>query len=924
MSVRNLDILLRPRSVAVFGASNRPGRVGTVVMRNLLRGGFRGPVMPVNPRHQAVAGVLAYPDAKSLPLVPDLAVICTPPTTVPEIVRALADAGTRAAVVLTAGLSKGRDARGKPLLEALEEAAGRRGFRVLGPNCLGLVVPGVGLNASFAHVDARPGELAFLSQSGAIGTAVLDWARGAGVGFSCFASIGDAADVDMADLLDWFGADPDTRAILLYLESLAGGGGAPRAARKFLSAARAAARNKPVLVLKAGRHAEAAKAALSHTGALAGADDVFDSALRRAGVLRVERVDELFDAAETLVRSPRLRGNRTAILSNGGGLAVLATDTLIARGARLAELSPATIAKLDAVLPSTWSRANPVDLIGDAPGERYEQALSIVLEDPGVDVVLVLHAPTAVASGEDAARAVARVVGRLGPRRAALPAVVTSWIGRTGVEPARRILRDAGIATYDTPEDAISACAHLLAFHRNQELLMETPPSLPEGDAPDTARARRVIESALAAGRELLSDPEAKELLAAYGIPVVATRIARDAEEAARVAAELGFPAALKILSPEVTHKSDVGGVALDLADAASVREAALRMAERLRAERPEATLEGFIVQPMVRRRGALELIVGLAEDALFGPIVLFGQGGTAVEVIADRAVALPPLNAHLARDLVGRTRIARLLAGWRDHPPTDLDALLRTLVRLAQIAVDLPEVAELDVNPLLADARGVLALDARVRVRRATVSAAERLAIRPYPRELEETLALPDGRRVFVRPIRPEDEPALHAFHAHLHPDDIRFRFFNLVRELPHSQAARFTQLDYDREMAFVALPVAYEEPAGGAPREGDLLGVVRTVTDPDNERAEFAIVVRSDEKGRGLGHLLLEKMIRYCRGRGTREIVGQVLPDNRAMLELAHSLGFTSRFLADEGAVEVRRALHEGPARPRRTRAR
>jgi acetyltransferase len=741
---------------------------------------------------------------------------------------------------------------------------------------------------------------------------VLDWAREARIGFSCFASLGDSADVDVADLLDWFGADPGTRAILLYLESIAGRRAGPaRAARKFLSAARAAARNKPVLVLKAGRFAEGAQAALSHTGALAGADDVFDAALRRAGMLRVARIDELFDAAETLSRSPRLRDNRMAILSNGGGLAVLATDTLVARGGRLATLAPATITQLDAVLPPTWSRANPVDLIGDAPGERYEKALSIVLEDPGVDVVLVLHAPTAIASGEEAARAVARVVRALGARRAALPSVLTSWIGRAGAEPARRVLREAGIASFDTPDDAISACAHVLAFRRNQELLTETPASPAAERAPRADEAHGIVAAALAAGRELLSEPEGKAVLAAYGVPVVETRVAVDPEQAVRMANEIGYPVALKILSPDVTHKSDVGGVALDLDAPQGVLRAARQMAERLRSHRPDARLEGYTVQPMVRRPGAVELIAGIASDAIFGPVLLFGQGGTAVEVIADRAVGLPPLNANLARDLIGRTRVSRLLAGWREHPPANLDALARALVQVAQIAVELPEVVELDVNPLLADARGVLALDARIRVRRADGAAADRLAIRPYPRELEETIALADGARVFVRPIRPEDEPAHHAFHARLQPEDVRFRFFNLVRELPHSQMARFTQIDYDREMAFLALPAEGAGAAGRAPAEGETLGVVRAIADPDNERAEFAIVVRSDQKGRGLGHALLEKMIRYCRARGTREIVGQVLPDNRPMLELAQALGFESRFLPEDGAVEVRLAL-------------
>lgn len=913
MSIRNLDALLRPRSVAVIGASHRPGSVGAVVMRNLLRAGFAGPVMPVNPNVAAVAGVLAYPAVDRLPVVPDLAVICTPAATVPEIVRALGDAGSKAAAVLSAGFAHTTASAGKPSLASLLDAAGRRGFRLLGPNSLGLLVPGIGLNASFAHLDALPGELAFVSQSGALGTAALDWARHAEVGFSCFASLGDAADVDAADLLDWLGADAGTRAILVYLESLGGAraGSSPsgpvRPARKLLSAMRAAARNKPVLVLKAGRVAEGARAAFSHTGALAGADDVWDAALARAGALRVARLDELFDAAETLVRAPQLRGDRVAIVSNGGGLAVMATDSLVRQGGRLVVLAPETIERLDGVLPPTWSRANPVDLIGDAPGERFEQALRIVLADPGVDVVLVVHAPTAIASGEEAGRAVARVVRETSPERAT-PSVLTSWVGHATAEAARRVLHEAGIPTYASPEAAISAYTHRLAHRRAQEMLMETPPSLPSEFVPDLASARAVLARARTAGHDFLSEPESKSILKAFGVPVVETRVARDADDAERLATELGFPVALKLLSPDVTHKSDVGGVALDLESAQDVRHAARTMADRLATLLPNARLEGYTVQQMARRPRALELIAGIANDSIFGPVVVFGHGGTAVEVLGDRALALPPLNLQLARALVERTRVVRLLAGFRSQLPADLDALASALVRIAQIAVDLPEVLELDVNPLLADPDGVLALDARVRL--APSIPADRsthLAIRPYPRELEETIVLPSGRAIFVRPIRPEDEPAHHAFHAKLEPDDVRFRFFNLVRQVPHSQMARFTQIDYDREMAFVALPP--EQQTLGAARE--TFGVVRTVTDPDNERAEFAIVVRSDQKGEGLGWALLEKMIRYCRARGTRELIGQVLPDNRAMLDLARRLGFSSRLLGEDGVVEVRRVL-------------
>lgn len=889
MSVRNLDALFEPRAVAVIGASTRPQSVGSVVMRNLLRGGFQGAVMPVNPNHEAVAGVFAYPVVASLPVAPDLAVICTPPATVPHLVAELGDRGARAVVVLTAGLSGIREGRGGDLQQAMLRAAGRKGVRILGPNCLGILVPGIGLDASFAHVEALPGRLAFVSQSGALCTAVLDWARPRGIGFSHFVSLGDSADVDVGDVLDYLGAEPSTGAILLYLESV-------RAARKFMSAGRAAARNKPVIVIKSGRVTEGARAAASHTGALAGADDVHDAAFRRAGMLRVHEIQELFDAAETLARSRPVGGDRLLIVTNGGGPGVMATDALVAGGGVLAELSADTRRKLEEVLPPTWSGANPVDIIGDAPGSRYAAALRILLADSEADGLLVVHSPTAIASSQDAARAVAETVAEVGRRRA----VLTSWLGDEAAEPARRILREAGIATYDTPGDAVRAFLHMVRYRRNQDQLMETPPSLPREFVPRTAAARAVIEKAMGAGREMLSEPDSKEVLSAYGIPTVETRIADDIEGAVKLATELGFPVALKILSPQLTHKTDVGGVALDLENTEAVREAAYGMSRRLCEVRPDARLEGFAVQRMARRPGAHELILGVFTDPVFGPVLLFGRGGIAVEVIADRAVGLPPLNMNLARELMGRTRVSRLLEGYRGRPPADRDAIGLALIQLSQLVVDLPEVLEVDVNPLVADEEGVLALDARIRI--GSEAPRERLAIRPYPSELEEEVELPAGRSVAVRPIRPEDEPAHRRFFERLHPDDVYLRFFNSVRDIPHSQLARFTQIDYDREMAFIAC-----EPGP----EAETLGVVRAIANPDNTQAEFAIIVRSDLKGQGLGRALLEKMIRYCRGRGTGELVGEVLSGNRPMLSLARSLGFSRRFDQERGVFDVRLTL-------------
>ncbi|MBI2880545.1 MAG: GNAT family N-acetyltransferase [Candidatus Tectomicrobia bacterium] len=891
MSVLNLDSLFRPSSIAVIGASNRPQSIGAVIMRNLLAGGFAGPVMPVNPSHDAVAGVWAYQNVAGLPVPPSLAILCTPAPTVPGLIAELGQRGTRAAIVLSAGLAREPQAEGPSQREMLE-AARPHALRILGPNTLGLLAPGVGLNASFAHTGALPGRLAFIAQSGGLATAVLDWARSNGIGFSHFVSLGDMADIDFGDILDYLGSDPETSAILLYIESI-------RDARKFMSAARAAARNKPVLAIKSGRVPEGARAAASHTGALAGADDVYHAAIRRAGMLRVFEVDELFDAVETLGRSRPVKGDRLAILTNGGGPGVIATDALVSGGGRLAELSEETLRRLDAAMPSYWSRGNPVDIAGDAPGERYAEALKALLDDPGVDAVLAMHVPTAIASSEEAAREIVRVA------KGASRNVLTSWLGREAVAKARRLFADAGVPTYDTPDKAVRAFLHMVKYRRNQEMLMETPPSAPAEFTPVTSTARLVIQNALAEGRRVLTEPEAKAVLAAYGVPIVETHITpAAAEDAVGVSRRLGFPVALKVLSPDITHKSDVGGVALDLETPEAVAQAAAAMKARLAKLRPDARLTGFTVQRMARRPGAHELIAGASTDPVFGPVILFGQGGKAVEVIGDRAVGLPPLNMSLARDLISRTRVFQLLRGYRDQPAADLDAICLTLLQISQLVIDIAEVVELDINPLFADDEGVLALDARIAVAPAIASGAARLAIRPYPKQLEEWTTLQSGRRVFMRPIRPEDEPAHYAFVSRLTPEDIRFRFFGLVREFPHSQMARFTQIDYNREMAFIAqAPDEHGKP--------ETLGVVRTVMDPDNRNAEFAIVVRSDLKGQGLGHALLEKMIRYCRDRGIREVVGQALSDNVAMLRLAETFGFKSRKLPGENAVEVKLRL-------------
>ena len=886
MSVRNLEALFEPRSVAIIGASNRAGSVGSVVMRNMLQSGFSGPVMPVNPRSTAIHGVLAYPDVPSLPVTPDMAVICTPPQTVPGLIDELGRRGTRAATVITAGLNED-SGDGTTYSDQMVAAAKPYNLRILGPNCIGIIVPGIGLNASFAHMNALPGKIAFISQSGGLTTGVLDYACSMGIGFSHFLSLGDIVDVDFGDCLEYLGSDPQVSAILLYIESISN-------AREFMSAARAAARNKPVLAVKSGRVAEGAKAAASHTGALAGSDDVYDAAFRRAGMLRVFTISELFDATQTLSRSKPLRGDRLAILTNGGGPGVIAVDDLIERQGRLAELSDESLTKLNELLPPTWSHSNPVDIIGDAPPQRYSDSLKVLLSDPNVDAVLVMHVITAVSDCDGAARATVETIKNTSRN------VIVSWLGRDSVDNARRLFNEAEVPSYATPDRAVRGFMHMVRFHRNQDTLMETPRSVPEEFTADTAAAREIIASVLAEGRDMLNEPEAKAVLAAYGIPVVQTRLADTPEAAAASAAEIGFPVAIKIVSPEITHKSDVGGVVLDLESAEDVKEAAETMLERISKIHPEAELRGFSVQQMARRPGAQELIVGIANDSIFGPVILFGQGGKAVEVIKDRAVGLPPLNMHLADGLIRRTRVYKLLEGYRDEPPADLDAIRLTLIQISQLVTDLHEVIELDINPLWADSKGVLALDARIRVAAGGKEGQKRLAIRPYPQELEELVKMDSGRDMLLRPIRPEDEPEHHVFISKLEPQDIRFRFFGLVREIPHSQMARLTQIDYDREMAFVA-----KDPA---PETGDpTYGVVRAVMDADDERAEFAIIVRSDQKGVGMGRALMQKMLGYLVDQGVKTVVGQVLPDNRAMLGLAEALGFQSKKLPGGDAVEV-----------------
>ncbi len=888
MSIRNLEALFQPRSVAVIGASDRPGSVGAVVWRNVLEGGFTGPVWPVNHRHDSVGGRQAWREVGALPEAPDLAVICTHAATVPALIDALGRRGTRAAVVLGAGLKHAQVEGGPTLEQQMLDAARPHLLRVLGPNCIGLLVPGTGLNASFAPSQAKAGSIAFVSQSGALATAMLDWASPRGIGFSHFVSLGDSADVDFGDMLDYLATDPHTQSILMYVESI-------RQARKFMSAARAAARNKPVLVVKSGRVPEGAKAAASHTGALAGSDAVFDAAVHRAGMLRVDTLEALFDAAQTLAHRRPLYGERLAIVTNGGGAGVLAIDALVRAGGMPARLSDATLAALDASLPATWSRGNPVDIIGDAPVARYEAALRVLLQAPEADGVLFMHAPTALVPAPEIAMATLPLL------QASSKPVMACWLGGAVVEPARALYAAGGVPCYATPERATDAWLQQVHHARSQALLQQLCPAQVLSLRPDRSRVANLLLQAQREGRRWLDAVQASEVLGAYGIPVVPTGSARDEDEAAALAAHIGFPVALKIRSPQIVHKTEVGGVVLGLTSPEAVQAQARAMRERVLALQPQAQIDGFTVQTLVDRPGARELIVGITADPVFGPVLLCGAGGVEVELRPQHAIGLPPLNANLAAELLARTGLAPLLAAHRGRPPLDRQGVLDTLVRVSQLACDHPALADLDINPLLVDARGVLAVDARIRVHLPDEAAAP-LAILPYPQQLEARVRVA-GEQVPVRPIRPEDGERLRDFYAQVSPADMRLRFFSVRREVPMSELARYSQIDYDREMTFIALAPQ----VGTAPER--IVAEVRAACDPDNRQAEFAILVDLAWRGRGLGRALLGKMAAYLRARGTGEMVGQCQGDNPAMAHLARSLGFeVAACEASSGLVDLR----------------
>lgn len=893
MSLYRLDKLFAPRSIALVGASPRKGSLGRAVLSNL-RKTFKGPLHLVNPRHAAIDGMATVRDLGALAEAPDLIVVTAPAREVPSIIGQAAAKGVAGAVIISGGLGHGPGS----LAAQAESTARSHGMRLIGPNCLGMINPGLPFNASFSATMPPPGDLALISQSGAIVAAVVGWASTREIGFSGIASIGDQLDVDVADLLDYFALDPATRVILLYLEGV-------KNARKFMSSARAAARLKPVIVVKSGRFAAGAKAAATHTGALAGSDEVHEAAFRRAGLIRVIDLPELFDCAEAVGHIASARGRRLAILTNGGGLGVLAIDRLVSLGGTPALLSPEGIARLDAVLPLAWSRANPVDIIGDADGDRYSRSLEILLDDPQVDAVLAINVATAVALPADTATAVANTAR--GRKLSDTPKpVLAAWVGTDGDGGISAIFNKAGVPNYPTEDDAVRGFMHLVGHQEAFASLFEVPPSLPVDFRPDIARARHIAATAASEGRKLLDPIEVAELLKAFDVPLVETLLATDPDQVAEIAGRLlksNKAVVVKIMSRDISHKSDVGGVRLGISDAEEARRAATEIIGNARRLRPDAKIAGLIVQPMKQVPDARELIAGIADDPTFGPIMLFGAGGTAVEVINDKTLALPPLDMNLAARMIQQTRVAKLLNAYRNVPAVKFSDVALTLVKLSYLAAWVPEVIELDINPLLANEQGVIALDARIAVAPASSSRSgnPRIAVRPYPVEWQRDIGLND-LSVILRPVRPEDAPLFEPFLAKTTQADLRMRFFAPIKRLGAPFVARLTQLDYARAMAFCAIDKS----------TGEMIGVVRMHADSQYESAEYGVLVRSDLKGRGLGWLLMQHVIDYAKSEGLQRMEGQVLGENTTMLKMCREFGFRiTPDTKDKGIMKVSLSL-------------
>lgn len=876
MNTHYLTSLFTPNKIALFGASDRENSVGGVVFKNLLSAGFEGQIFAVNPKHDEVQGEKAYASLADIGEPVDLAVVATPASTIPAIVEACGEHGIKMMLILSAGFREIGE-EGKKLEKRVTDLVERHGIRLMGPNCLGLMRPSKKLNITFGHNVAKPGNLALVSQSGAICTAILDWAELNDIGFSAVVSTGIGADLDFGDYLDYLVADPETKSILLYIEGISD-------SRRFMSSLRAAARIKPVIALKVGRHAAGAEASMSHTGALVGSDETFSAALSRSGVLRVQSVSQLFAAAKVLSRSHyRVASDRLVIITNGGGPGVMAADRATDQGIELSKLGPDTIEALNKVLPGVWSHGNPVDVIGDAPPERYSEALDICLADPEVDGAIVILTPQAMTAPALVAEEVIKSAEN------GKKPILTCWMGGTQVKAARRLLNEARIPDFDMLEDAVDAFSFIGTYNRNQRLLLQTPARLSSGqERADKEGARLIIEGVLTERRKVLTEPESMAILNAFKIPAAENGVATTGNQALVIAESIGYPVAMKVMSNDISHKSDAGGVRLNVNSAQEVRGAYREMIESVTQNRPNAKITGITIAKMYRNPNARELMIGIVRDPVFGPVISFGSGGTMVEVMGDSAISLPPLNRQLASDLIDRTKAAKMLGQFRNMAAVDMESLIDVLVNVSNMACELPWIQEMDINPLLVDENGAVAVDARIRVGypKPSTDPYNHLAIHPYPIHLITEEQLNDGTDIIIRPIRPEDAEIEQAFIRGLSAESKYFRFMNSIHELSLEMLVRFTQIDYHNEMALVAINPAVEGE--------EEIGVARYLTNPDKKTCEFAIVVSDKWQGKGIARLLMNKLIDIARNRGLEVMEGQVLANNYRMLELMMSLNF------------------------------
>ena len=895
MGTLNLDKIFNPQSVAIIGASDTEGSVGYAIVKNFTRLGYAGKVYFVNNRKPDILGTKTYPSIEAIPQSVDLVMIATPAKTVPDVVEECGKAGVKGAIIVSAGFKEtGPD--GKALEERIMEVAKKYNIRIVGPNCIGIIRPRINLNATFVDKVPKAGNIAFLSQSGALGSAILDWAIHENIGFSNFVSVGSMIDVDFGDLIDYFGTDPKTKSILMYVEGIT-------EARKFMSAARHFARTKPIIVVKSGRFSESAKAAASHTGSLSGEDALYDAAFKRAGIVRVDEIADLFNAAEVLGTQPMPKGPNLAIITNAGGPGVMTTDALIAQGGKIAKLSQKTLDSLNAVLPSFWSHGNPIDVLGDAKSDRYKAAVEACLNDENVDGILVIFTQQAVSDAVGIAQSIVDLVkGKAFQNKT----ILTSFMGYGAVQEANNLLNSNNIPTYSTPEQAVKTYMTMYQYERNVELIYETPEEL-SVDAPPKRPINVILKNAAFEDREVLTEDEAKKILKYYNFPVVKTAVANNVDEAIAYAQQMRFPVVLKILSPQIIHKSDLGGVILNVHDPTEVREAFDTLIQRATAYNPNAQIIGVTVQPMVQKKG-YEVIIGGKTDPIFGPVVLFGMGGVGVELFKDYSMGLPPLNTTLIRRMMEETKIYKLLKGYRGSPPANLRKLEQTLLLFSQLLIDFPQIKEIDINPMLINEKDAVILDARIVIDKASVCKKfephEKLVISPYPKKYEKLWALRNGQEVLLRPIKPEDELMWLEMFQSFSEESIRYRFFQMLKDTPHEVRVRYCNIDYDREIAIVAELL----------EEGrrKILGVGRVSIEPDGKKGEMAFVVGDRWQNLGLGTEMVGYVLDIATEMHIENVYAIMLPDNYRALSLTKKMGFELEYLGD-GTVKGTLSLKE-----------